>query len=90
VVPDLLHVVPVGHDAVLDRILERENATLGLRLVADVAVLLAHAHHHAGLARAADDRGEDRARGIVAGEARLDHARAVIAHKSRNLVVSHF
>jgi hypothetical protein len=32
---------------VLDGILEGEDATLGLRLVADVGVLLAHAHHHA-------------------------------------------
>merc|ERR1712070_960458 len=43
VVPDLLHVVPVGDDAVLDRVLEREDTTLGLRLVANVRVLLAHA-----------------------------------------------
>ncbi len=47
VVPDLLHVVPVGDDAVLDGILEGEDATLGLGLVTDVGVLLAHAHHHA-------------------------------------------
>mmetsp|Transcript_20284 Transcript_20284/g.50623 ORF Transcript_20284/g.50623 Transcript_20284/m.50623 type:complete len:329 (+) Transcript_20284:309-1295(+) len=36
VVPDLLHVVPVGDDAVLDGVLEREDATLRLRLVADI------------------------------------------------------
>jgi hypothetical protein len=34
VVPDLLHVVPVGDDTVLDRILEREDTTLRLGLVA--------------------------------------------------------
>jgi hypothetical protein len=33
VVPDLLHVVPVGDDAVLDRVLEREDTALGLGLV---------------------------------------------------------
>jgi len=81
---------PVRDDAVLDRVLEREDATLGLRLVADVRVLLAHADHHAGLARAADDGGEDRARGVVAREARLAHAGAVVNHKRRNFVVSHF
>jgi hypothetical protein len=32
---------------VLDRVLEGEDATLGLGLVSDVAVLLAHADHHA-------------------------------------------
>ena len=89
VVPDLLHVVPVGHDAVLDRVLEREDATLGLGLVTDVRVLLAHAHHHAGLARAADDRGEDRAGRVIAREAGLAHAGAVVHHESRDLVISH-
>jgi len=47
VVPDLLHVVPVGDDAVLDRVLERQDTALALRLVADVAVLLTHTDHHA-------------------------------------------
>merc|ERR1719356_631665 len=30
VVPDLLHVVPVGDDAVLDGVLQREDSSLGL------------------------------------------------------------
>ncbi|KFU94387.1 hypothetical protein M959_11399, partial [Chaetura pelagica] len=41
----LLHVIPVGDDAVLDGVLEREDPPLALRLVAYVAVLLPHAHH---------------------------------------------
>ena len=49
VVPDLLHVVPVGHDAVLDGVLEREHAALRLGLVADVGVLLVHADHDPGV-----------------------------------------
>ena len=60
--------VPVGDDAVLNRVLEREDTTLGLGLVADVGVLLAHADHHALVTRAADNRREDGARGVVAGE----------------------
>lgn len=43
------------------------------------------------MARAADDRGEDRARRVVAGEARLDHPGAVVADEGGDLaVVSHF
>ena len=80
---------PVGDDAVLDRVLEREDTTLGLGLVADVRVLLAHAHHHSGLARAANDRGEDGTRGVITREARLAHARAVVHHERRNLIISH-
>merc|ERR1712212_353029 len=50
VVPDLLHVVPVGDDAVLDGVLQRQNPSLGLGLVSDVGVLLSHADHDAMVA----------------------------------------
>lgn len=39
VVPDLLHVVPVGDDTVLNGVLECEDTSLGLSLVTDVRVL---------------------------------------------------
>ena len=71
VVPDLLHVVPVGHDAVLDGVLQGQDATLGLGLVADVRVLLAHADHDALVAGTANDGREDGAGGVVTGEASL-------------------
>ena len=38
VMPDFLHVVPVGHDTVLNWVLQGENTTLGLRLVTDVGL----------------------------------------------------
>ena len=47
VMPDLLHVVPVGDDAVLDRVFERQNTSLALGLVSDVAVFLTHTDHNA-------------------------------------------
>ena len=59
VVPDLLHVVPVGHDSVLNGVLQGEDTSLGLGLVPHVRVLLAHAHHHALVAGTTHDRGED-------------------------------
>ena len=43
--PDLLHVIPVGHDAVLDGILQCEDTSLGLGLVTDIGILLVHANH---------------------------------------------
>merc|ERR1719447_298085 len=74
VMPDLLHVVPVGHDAVLDGVFQREDTSLGLGLVADVAVLVTHADHDAGITGASDDGGKDGARGVVAGESGFAHA----------------
>ncbi len=45
VVPDLLHVVPVGDDTVLNGVAEGKNTTLRLSLVTDVGVLLTHTDH---------------------------------------------
>jgi hypothetical protein len=87
VVPDLLHVVPVGHDAVLDGILEGEDAALGLGLGADVGILLAHANHHAHVARAAHNGGEDGSGSVVTTEASLAHARAVVDHESLDVII---
>mmetsp|Transcript_73594 Transcript_73594/g.213010 ORF Transcript_73594/g.213010 Transcript_73594/m.213010 type:complete len:235 (-) Transcript_73594:80-784(-) len=81
--------VPVRHDAMLGRVLQRQHAALALRLVPDIAVLLVHAHHDAGHLRAADDGGEDGAGRIVAGEAALHHAAAVVADDGGNLCVAH-
>lgn len=45
VVPDLLHVVPVGDNTVLNGVTEREDTTLGLCLITNVGVLLTHTNH---------------------------------------------
>lgn len=45
VMPDLLHVVPVGNDTVLDGVAQGEDTTLGLGLITDVGVLLTHTDH---------------------------------------------
>lgn len=45
VVPNLLHVVPVGDDTVLDGVPQGEDTTLRLCLISDVRILLAHTNH---------------------------------------------
>ena len=73
VMPDLLHVVPVGDDAVLDWVLEGEDTSLALGLISYVAVFLAHADHDALMAGTPDDGGEYSSWGIVSSEASLAH-----------------
>ena len=46
VMPNLLHVVPVGDDAVLDGVLQCQDPPLALRFISHVAIFLAHADHH--------------------------------------------
>lgn len=46
VVPNLLHVIPVGDDAMFDGVLESQDSSLALGLVSNIAVFLAHPDHH--------------------------------------------
>merc|ERR1712242_378605 len=68
VVPDLLHVVPVGDDAVLDGVLQGEDTPLGLGLVSNVGVLLSHTDHDSLVPWATDDGGEDSSGSVISGE----------------------
>ena len=53
--------------------------SLGLGLVADVGVLVAHADHDGDVAWASEDGGEDGARSIVPGESCLEGSREGVA-----------
>ena len=64
-----------------NRVLQRQNPALALRLVADVAILLTHTHHHAVVSRTTNDGREHRLRGIIPGKPSLDHTGTVIAHE---------
>merc|ERR1712226_150184 len=59
VVPDLLHVVPVGDDSVLNGVFQGEDTPLGLGLVSDIGVLLSHTDHDTLVAGTANNGGED-------------------------------
>ena len=87
--PHLLHVVPVGDDAVLDGVLEGEDTSLALSLVSHVRILLTHTHHHSLVAGAAHDGREDGAGSVVAGETGLAHAGPVVHNQRSNVVVTH-
>merc|ERR1712227_899904 len=88
--PDLLHVIPVGHNTVLNGVLQGEDTPLGLGLVTDVGVLLSHANHDTLVAGTSNDGGEDSPGGIVSGKSSLAHAGAVVHDQSGNFIVTHF
>ncbi|CAL7935109.1 unnamed protein product [Xylocopa violacea] len=90
VMPDLLHVIPVGDDTVLDRVFQGEDTSFALGLVADVAVFLTHTDHHTLMSRATNDRGEDGARRVVSGETGLAHTGSIVDNKGCYFVVAHF
>lgn len=90
VVPDLLHIVPVGHNTVLNGVLEGENTSLGLGLVTDVGILLVHANHDSRVAGATNDGREHGAWSIISSETGLAHTGAVINDECLNVLFCHF
>jgi hypothetical protein len=59
VVPDLLHVVPVGHDSMFNGLLNAENAALLLGLTSYVDFLLVETDHDSGDLGPSHNSGED-------------------------------
>merc|ERR1711951_28058 len=89
VVPDLLHVIPVGDDSVLHGVLEGQDTPLGLGLVSYIGVLLSHTDHHTLVTGATNDGGEDSAGSVISSESSLAHAGAIVNDQSSNVLVTH-
>merc|ERR1711951_303691 len=89
VVPDLLHVIPVGDDSVLHRVLEGQDTPLGLGLVSNIGILLSHTDNHALVTGATNDGGEDSAGSVISSESSLAHAGAIVNDQSSNVLVTH-
>ena len=84
--PDLLHVVPVGHDAVLDGVLQGEDSSLALSFISYIGVLLSHAHHDSLMTGTSHDGGEHSSGSDVSGAPGLAHARPIVHDQSLHLV----
>merc|ERR1712215_504720 len=89
VMPDLLHIIPVGDDTVFDGVFESEDTSLALGFITDVGVFLAHTDHDTLMTGAAYDGGEDSPGGVISGETGFDHTGAIVADKSGSFVVTH-
>merc|ERR1712172_222286 len=89
VMPDLLHVIPVGNDSVLNGVLQGEDTSLALGLVSNIGVLLSHTDHDSLVTGTADNGGEDISGSIISGESSLAHAGAIVNNKGSNVFVTH-
>merc|ERR1711893_391207 len=89
VVPDFLHIIPVGDDSVLNGVLKSEDTSLGLGLVSNIGILLSHTDHHTLVAWSSNNGWEDSSGSIISSESSLAHARAIVNNKSGNIFVTH-
>merc|ERR1711921_33391 len=78
VVPDLLHVVPVGDDSMFHGVFQGEDTSLGLGLVSNIGVLLSHTYHDTNVSWATHNGGEYGPGGVISGEPGLAHAGAIV------------
>uniref|UniRef100_A0A0E9X9N3 Uncharacterized protein n=1 Tax=Anguilla anguilla TaxID=7936 RepID=A0A0E9X9N3_ANGAN len=86
VMPDLLHVIPVGNNTMLNWVLQGQNTPLALSFITNVAVLLTHTDHHALMSWAPHNGWEDCTGSIISGKSSFAHTRAVINNQCGNFL----
>merc|ERR1719210_2943988 len=89
VMPDLFHVIPVGDDTVLNRVFEGKDTSLGLSLISNIGILLAHTNHDTLVPGAAYNGWEYSSWGIITSKASFAHSRAIVNNQSSNVFVTH-
>merc|ERR1712082_589417 len=89
VMPDLLHIIPVGDDSMFNWVLQGEDTSLGLSFISNIGILLSHTDHHTMVARTSNNRGEDSTGSIISSKSSLAHAGAIVNDKSSNVFVTH-
>merc|ERR1719453_901160 len=73
VMPDFLHVVPIGDNAMLDWVLQSQHTSFALGLVSNITVFLVHANHNARHLWTAYNGWEDCTRRIITSKTSLAH-----------------
>merc|ERR1719430_2377031 len=74
VMPDLLHVIPVGDDAMFHGVLQGKNTPLGLGFITYIGILLSHTNHDTLVSWAANDGGEDSSGSVISSESCFAHS----------------
>ena len=89
VMPDLLHIIPVGDDSVLNWVLQGEDTSLALGFISNIGILLSHTNHDTLVTGTANNGGEDSSGSIISSKSSFAHARAIVNNKSSNVFVTH-
>merc|ERR1712215_111026 len=89
VMPDLLHIIPVGDDSMFNWVLQGEDTSLGLSFISNIGILLSHTDHHTLVAGTSNNGGEDSTGSIITSKASFAHTGAIVNNKSSNVFVTH-
>merc|ERR1739848_774454 len=89
VMPDLLHVIPVGDDTMFNRVFQGKDTSLGLGFISNIGTLLSHTDHDTLVAGTSNNGWEDSPRSIITSKASFAHARAIVYNKGSSIFVTH-
>merc|ERR1712106_1065348 len=71
VMPDLLHIIPVGDDTVFNGVFQGEDTSLGLSFITNIGILLAHTDHDTLVTGTSNNGREDSPGGVITSETGL-------------------
>merc|ERR1719385_239017 len=89
VVPDLLHIIPVGDDSVFNGVFEGEDTSLGLGFISNIGILLSHTDHHTLVTGTSNNGGEDSSGSVISSKSSFAHAGAIVNNEGSNVFVTH-
>merc|ERR1712018_1128735 len=81
VMPDLLHVIPVGDDTVFNGVFQGKDTSLGLSFISNIGIFLSHTNHDTLVPGTSNNGWEDSPRSIITSKASFAHARAIVYYK---------
>merc|ERR1719450_859076 len=90
VVPDFLHIIPVGDDTVFNWVFQGKDTSLGLSFISNIGILLTHPNHDPLVAWASNNGWEYSSWGIITSESSFAHAGAIVDYQSGYVFVTHF
>merc|ERR1719213_1192189 len=89
VMPDFLHVIPVGDDTMFNWVFEGEDTSLGLGFISNIGVFLAHTNHDTLVTGTTNNRWEYSPWSIISNKTSFAHAGAIVNNQSSNVFVTH-
>merc|ERR1712061_884651 len=89
VMPDLLHIIPVGDDTVFNGVFQGKDTSLGLSFISNIGILLTHTDHDTLVTGASNNGRGDSPGGIISSETGFAHAGAIVNDKSGSIFVTH-
>jgi hypothetical protein len=90
VMPDLLHIIPVGDDTVFNGVFQGEDTSLALGFISYVGVFLTHTDHDTLVTWAANDGWEYGAGSVISGKTGLAHTGTIVHYERCYIIVTHF